>query len=286
LEVLLTENLRGNLELRAFPADIKKVVGGLLVQTPDLRIEDAHQARVVTRRPPSGAELRAMNLGIRISEHIIKKEIADKYLDNRFSGCLEGVMKANFVLLGLLERGNFRRYNDLVFERFWKRELDIEDPAAMGSVVQACGLNAQEFSDFEEEGRRDLNRICREAVALRIFGVPSFVVDGEIFWGGDRIWMVREKLESGRGEARKTSRCWIAKRAGADEDRSMTPDTILIVIVIGVTTILQLAGLGFIAYQVRMMNGKMIADDASIFVQGRQVQQILREMREMLRDQS
>jgi 2-hydroxychromene-2-carboxylate isomerase len=24
--------------------------------------------------------------------------------------------------------------------------------------------------------------------------VPTFVVDGEIFWGGDRLWMVREKL--------------------------------------------------------------------------------------------
>jgi 2-hydroxychromene-2-carboxylate isomerase len=30
---------------------------------------------------------------------------------------------------------------------------------------------------------------------MGVFGVPSFVIDGEIFWGGDRIWMVREKLE-------------------------------------------------------------------------------------------
>jgi phosphoribosylaminoimidazolecarboxamide formyltransferase/IMP cyclohydrolase len=50
--------------------DIKKVVGGLLVQTPDLSIEDAHQARVVTRRGPTDAELRAMNFGIRVCKHI------------------------------------------------------------------------------------------------------------------------------------------------------------------------------------------------------------------------
>jgi len=50
--------------------DIKKVVGGLLVQTPDLNIEDAHQARVVTRRTPSEAELRAMNFGLRVCKHI------------------------------------------------------------------------------------------------------------------------------------------------------------------------------------------------------------------------
>ena len=56
--------------------DLKKVIGGLLVQTPDLNIEDAHQARVVTRRAPSEAELRAMNFGIRVCKHIKSNAIA------------------------------------------------------------------------------------------------------------------------------------------------------------------------------------------------------------------
>jgi hypothetical protein len=62
----------------------------------------------------------------------------------------------------------------------------------------------------------------------------------------------------------------------------MTLDIIAIVI----ATVLQIAGLGFIAYQVRKMDNRMIADDAAIYLQGRQVQQILREMRETLRNQS
>jgi len=66
----------------------------------------------------------------------------------------------------------------------------------------------------------------------------------------------------------------------------MTPDTMIVVLVIAVATTLQIAGLVFIAFQVRKMNDKMIADDASIFLQGRQVQEILREMRELLRAQS
>jgi phosphoribosylaminoimidazolecarboxamide formyltransferase / IMP cyclohydrolase len=56
--------------------DIKKVIGGLLVQTPDLKIEDAHQARVVTQRAPDEAELRAMNFGIRVCKHIKSNSIA------------------------------------------------------------------------------------------------------------------------------------------------------------------------------------------------------------------
>ena len=50
--------------------DVKKVVGGLLVQTPDLAIEDAHEAKVVTRRAPTAAELRALNFGIRVCKHV------------------------------------------------------------------------------------------------------------------------------------------------------------------------------------------------------------------------
>jgi phosphoribosylaminoimidazolecarboxamide formyltransferase / IMP cyclohydrolase len=56
--------------------DIKRVIGGLLVQTPDLNLEDAHQGRVVTRRAPSETELSAMNFGIRVCKHIKSNAIA------------------------------------------------------------------------------------------------------------------------------------------------------------------------------------------------------------------
>ncbi len=50
--------------------DLKRVLGGLLVQTPDLNLEDPREAKVVTRRPPTEAELRAMGFGIRVCKHI------------------------------------------------------------------------------------------------------------------------------------------------------------------------------------------------------------------------
>ncbi len=56
--------------------DLRKVVGGLLVQTPDLSIEDARAGRVVTRRAPSDTELDAMNFGIRVCKHIKSNAIA------------------------------------------------------------------------------------------------------------------------------------------------------------------------------------------------------------------
>jgi 2-hydroxychromene-2-carboxylate isomerase len=91
--------------------------------------------------------------------------------------------------------GVFRRYNDLVLERFWKRALDIEDRAAIRVVLAEAGAPAAGFLDFlDGDGRAAHDRICRQAEEMGMFGVPTFVVDGEIFWGGDRLWMVREKL--------------------------------------------------------------------------------------------
>jgi phosphoribosylaminoimidazolecarboxamide formyltransferase/IMP cyclohydrolase len=56
--------------------DLKKVVGGLLVQTPDLSIEDPRDGKVVTKRTPTGAEMRALTLGIRVAKHVKSNAIA------------------------------------------------------------------------------------------------------------------------------------------------------------------------------------------------------------------
>jgi 2-hydroxychromene-2-carboxylate isomerase len=90
-----------------------------------------------------------------------------------------------------------RRYNDIVFERFWKRELDIEDREAIRQALAQSGAESAAFDEFADgEGRRELERIGRAAETGGVFGVPTFVIDGELFWGGDRLWMVREKLEA------------------------------------------------------------------------------------------
>ncbi len=56
--------------------DLKRVVGGLLVQTPDLSREDPREGKVVTRRAPTSAELRAMEFGIRVCKHVKSNAIA------------------------------------------------------------------------------------------------------------------------------------------------------------------------------------------------------------------
>jgi 2-hydroxychromene-2-carboxylate isomerase len=91
-----------------------------------------------------------------------------------------------------------KRYNDRVFERFWKRELDIEDPAAIAAVLAEAGVDASGFAAYAaDEGRREVDRISREAEEKGIFGVPSFVVDGELFWGREHLPDIRALLAAG-----------------------------------------------------------------------------------------
>ena len=102
---------------------------------------------------------------------------------------------AGIGMLFAKAQGVFRAYNDITFDRFWKRELEIEAFDAVRGVLDAAGANTAGFRDFAEgEGGALHDRLRAEAEAAGVFGVPMFVIDGELFWGGDRLPLIRERL--------------------------------------------------------------------------------------------
>ena len=88
----------------------------------------------------------------------------------------------------------FRRYHDAVFERFWRRELDIEDVAVIAAVLTEAGADGAAFAAQAQAGRDEVAAISRAAEASGVFGVPSFVVDGELFWGSEHLPDIRAML--------------------------------------------------------------------------------------------
>jgi 2-hydroxychromene-2-carboxylate isomerase len=93
----------------------------------------------------------------------------------------------------------FRRYHDIVFERFWKRELDIEDPAVIAGVLCEAGADRAGASDYlAGDGPGEVVRISRAAEEQGVFGVPTFVVDGELFWGREHLPDIRDMLAESR----------------------------------------------------------------------------------------
>ena len=86
----------------------------------------------------------------------------------------------------------FRHYHEAVFDRFWRRELDIESVAAIAAILDEAG--APDFATWADHGCAEVAKIVAEAEAQGVFGVPSFVVDNELFWGREHLPDIRAML--------------------------------------------------------------------------------------------
>ena len=72
--------------------------------------------------------------------------------------------------------------------------------AAAGSPLFAAphnddGASAAELEARAEDARKAFDTYTEEAIAAQVFGVPWYVVDGEPFWGQDRLDFVARALE-------------------------------------------------------------------------------------------
>lgn len=78
----------------------------------------------------------------------------------------------------------------------WEDDRNIDDPDIVASVCEACSLPAAAI--MEAAGGGDIaERFAadtREAIERGVFGAPSWLIGGELFWGQDRLDFVAEKL--------------------------------------------------------------------------------------------
>ena len=88
-----------------------------------------------------------------------------------------------------------RGYSDRTFERFWRRELNIEDPAVVEGVLKEAGADTAGFAAYlAGPGRAEHDAIRAAAEAAGVFGVPSYVIDGELYWGREHLPAILERL--------------------------------------------------------------------------------------------
>jgi 2-hydroxychromene-2-carboxylate isomerase len=113
------------------------------------------------------------------------------------------IFSARFAFYGGMcaeDQGRFIPYSDRVFERFWRRELEVESPDALAAILEEVGADASPFrsyiSDEDAEAKPRLKAYFAEADRDQVFGVPTFAIEGELFWGYDRVDWVVKKLDS------------------------------------------------------------------------------------------
>ena len=101
---------------------------------------------------------------------------------------------AHVALLQARDDGVFRPFHDLVFERVFRRELDPDDLDHVRAAFAEAGGDVGAWSRRLANGAAELDAINRAAEARGVFGVPSFLLDGELFWGTDTLALVRQRL--------------------------------------------------------------------------------------------
>jgi 2-hydroxychromene-2-carboxylate isomerase len=122
---------------------------------------------------------------------------------NRRGLTLRGTRKiwdSSLAAIGLLwakRQGEavLRAYSDRVFERFWRRDLDIEDAAVIEAVLGEAGAETAGFGAYlAGPGRSEHDAIRQAAEAAGVFGVPSLIVEGELYWGREHLGDIRDRL--------------------------------------------------------------------------------------------
>ena len=85
-----------------------------------------------------------------------------------------------------------------VFSAVWVRERNIADEKVLAELLLECGLDAARLEQSHSQAvqaRYEAN--TQQAIDAGVFGAPSYVVDGEIFWGQDRLDFVERRLALG-----------------------------------------------------------------------------------------
>lgn len=83
-----------------------------------------------------------------------------------------------------------------VLAAVWVQERHIADEATLAALLSEQGLDPVRLEDSHSQAaheRYELN--TQQAIGAGVFGSPSYVVEGEIFWGQDRLDFLQRRLE-------------------------------------------------------------------------------------------
>lgn len=101
------------------------------------------------------------------------------------------------ALVALEHPNTFLPYSFRVFETYWGEDKDISQDAVLRAIVEAVGLDPQEY--FDKIARQDYKDRIRantdELMQRGGYGTPTMFVNGAMFFGNDRLVLVEEELK-------------------------------------------------------------------------------------------
>jgi len=106
--------------------------------------------------------------------------------------------RANRGLFFAIEKGQQQEYVHQMFQAVWGRGEDMTDESVLRRVAEGLGWSGDEFLAYTvgEDSAKRFAEANKETHDRGVFGVPTMFVDGEMWWGNDRLKFVEEYLAS------------------------------------------------------------------------------------------
>jgi 2-hydroxychromene-2-carboxylate isomerase len=109
--------------------------------------------------------------------------------------------RANRAVIAVMESGG--NPADLIgrmLKGVWADELNLADEAVISRVLTEARFDAQAIlaASHSDAVTAIYNQNGQDAIAADVFGAPGYVLDGEVFWGQDRLELLDDALASGR----------------------------------------------------------------------------------------
>ena len=85
-----------------------------------------------------------------------------------------------------------------VLRGVWVEQRNIADAKDLATMLAELNLPARRLDDANSQAVHERYELdTQRAIDVGVFGAPSFVIDGEIFWGQDRLDFVQRRLVRG-----------------------------------------------------------------------------------------
>jgi 2-hydroxychromene-2-carboxylate isomerase len=96
------------------------------------------------------------------------------------------------------ERAERDRYLKTIWDAIWLDSKNMSDPGIVNATLKVADLDVEAYTKGieREDIKAKLRDTTQDAIRRGVFGVPTFFVGNELFFGQDRLEFVREALRT------------------------------------------------------------------------------------------
>ena len=116
--------------------------------------------------------------------------------------------RACYMVIAAMRRGlDWSTLSYAILRAVWAEDRDIADHATLVTIANENGMDGKGLLAATEDAAVQAEYLSNteEAIRIGVFGAPTYVFDGELFWGQDRLQMLEWRLTQKLGAPKTTT---------------------------------------------------------------------------------